>query len=364
MADNKFKSLVDNPIIKWLGFIFAAIGFLWLVYENFIKIDTPLLQYEVESNIKILAKNESVSALRIMVDTLDINKSGNNISIYKIKVINNGGECITPELYDKGDFGLQIINGELVEYPTQVVASSSHIVERFNEISKFNRKDFIHIPPITLDVNEFYILKFGILHSNEEEPKFNIKGKIINQRVISLVDINKEDIPWATTIFNGGLWIQVQRVIIYGLFLIVFIIIFAVILSYISTQKTKIKRKKVIQQIKKSGIIERNVLHDYIDRGGGYIRNIYIILKMPTNKIIANYSKSIKYTESNYYKMNATQRKFHNNRRKLYLDLVRNGYLNLDGDTISINKTKQESLKRLYDLLEQEKLIKSYNAED
>ena len=360
---SSIKSIIDNSLMKWLTFIFGALGFFWLIYDNFIKIDTPLLQYEVMSNVQILNKEESVSSLRIMIDTLDINKSENNISIYKIKVINNGGECITKKLYDDGDFGIFIKNGKLVEYPSLMTASTAHIKDRFLNIQIKNKKNFINIPSITLDVEEFYIIKFAVIHKSIDEPLFEVKGKIINQKEILLVDVNENDVFWYNKAYSGEFIIQIARILLYGIILlIIFFTSIYLLVDVLPEKKKKYKRRKIIKQIKTSDDVDNDVLNDYIKFGDTFIARTNTILQTPITKLNSQYNKSIHYVESMSSKNsnNKEQYKFHNDRRSVYLNLINSGYLQIDGDNITINKNKKITVKNYYDLLKHNGLISKY----
>lgn len=166
-------SILDSSFMKWVAFIFATIGVVWIFYDNFVKKNCANFEYEILSETSIFNNQEDISLLRIFIDSLDVQKSHANISFFTIKITNNGDKHISTESYDSGNFGLNLHNGFVIEPPVLISASTEYLQRKINpDLLKLRDSAFIEIPRTSLDIDDYYIIKFGMLHHNDSIPIF------------------------------------------------------------------------------------------------------------------------------------------------------------------------------------------------
>ena len=167
-------SILDSSFMKWVAFIFATIGVVWIFYDNFVKKNCANFEYEILSETSIFNNQEDISLLRIFIDSLDVQKSHANISFFTIKITNNGDKHISTESYDSGNFGLNLHNGFVIEPPVLISASTEYLQRKINpDLLKLRDSAFIEIPRTSLDIDDYYIIKFGMLHHNDSIPGFD-----------------------------------------------------------------------------------------------------------------------------------------------------------------------------------------------
>ena len=127
-------SILDSSFMKWVAFIFATIGVVWIFYDNFVKKNCANFEYEILSETSIFNNQEDISLLRIFIDSLDVQKSHANISFFTIKITNNGDKHISTESYDSGNFGLNLHNGFVIEPPVLISASTEYLQRKINPV--------------------------------------------------------------------------------------------------------------------------------------------------------------------------------------------------------------------------------------
>ena len=139
-------SILDSSFMKWVAFIFATIGVVWIFYDNFVKKNCANFEYEILSETSIFNNQEDISLLRIFIDSLDVQKSHANISFFTIKITNNGDKHISTESYDSGNFGLNLHNGFVIEPPVLISASTEYLQRKINpDLLKLRDLSLIHI---------------------------------------------------------------------------------------------------------------------------------------------------------------------------------------------------------------------------
>lgn len=70
-------SILDSSFMKWVAFIFATIGVVWIFYDNFVKKNCANFEYEILSETSIFNNQEDISLLRIL---LSVTPSGSKMS--------------------------------------------------------------------------------------------------------------------------------------------------------------------------------------------------------------------------------------------------------------------------------------------
>ena len=51
-------SILDSSFMKWVAFIFATIGVVWIFYDNFVKKNCANFEYEILSETSIFNNQE------------------------------------------------------------------------------------------------------------------------------------------------------------------------------------------------------------------------------------------------------------------------------------------------------------------
>ena len=188
-----FKRMLDYTAFRCLLAIlslFGGIVTIYTIYAIFIKENAPKFEYEILSDVSIFNNTEDISSIRIFVDGIDVQKNNLNIKMFTVKMINNGDQHINHDSYDICDFGLKVHGGYIIEQPTLIGASTDHIKDRYKELATKQDSLFLHMPYLPLDVDDYYILKYGILHDANSTPHFTPVGKISGQKKIEVTGVD------------------------------------------------------------------------------------------------------------------------------------------------------------------------------
>ena len=340
-------SILDSSFMKWVAFIFATIGVVWIFYDNFVKKNCANFEYEILSETSIFNNQEDISLLRIFIDSLDVQKSHANISFFTIKITNNGDKHISTESYDSGNFGLNLHNGFVIEPPVLISASTEYLQRKINpDLLKLRDSAFIEIPRTSLDIDDYYIIKFGMLHHNDSIQGFDSEGKIVS-----------------------GRWnVQIIRFLFYGLlFFVLFICLLWIFVEAIPNYKANKKRATVLKDILGSTQIDFIVREDYIAHGAERILQIHNTLKYNDKELTKKYNKSLSYITSNYSVAlnNKGQRKWHELRMSEFNNLIDRKYIIQQPDnTFIVDKRRKASVDYLYNLLQKNGLLQGFPGTD
>lgn len=341
------KAFLGNVWVRLGVFIITILGVVFSLYTG-LSYRNPELEYEIISRTTIFDKNERISQLRILIDSLDVQQNNTNISIFTIKVVNNG-QNIAPVLYDGGDFGIIVNNGYIIEEPTVVEAATPHIQKRLKDKVFSQDSTFINMPNIALDTKDYYIIKFGMIHHNDSIPNITSIGKIVGQKHINIKYIEDQE-KYYITAFKGRWLVQLLRLLSYGIFSIC--CIFAIIILWIiiseSNSKYNKRMKQLLKDIEKENInIHPVVKDDFIKDGQYFIFHLYSLL---SDIELLN----IKYPQVLALMMSDKDfRQLINGRRSDDVDkLIERKYIiaNNDGG-IEINVEMKQSVDFLYDFL-------------
>ena len=289
-------SILDSSFMKWVAFIFATIGVVWIFYDNFVKKNCANFEYEILSETSIFNNQEDISLLRIFIDSLDVQKSHANISFFTIKITNNGDKHISTESYDSGNFGLNLHNGFVIEPPVLISASTEYLQRKINpDLLKLRDSAFIEIPRTSLDIDDYYIIKFGMLHHNDSIPGFDSEGKIVGQKKINIKNITKIAPSLSHQAVSGRWNVQIIRFLFYGLlFFVLFICLLWIFVEAIPNYKANKKRATVLKDILGSTQIDFIVREDYIAHGAERILQIHNTLKYNDKELTKKYNKSLR----------------------------------------------------------------------
>ena len=342
---------IDKFPAKMVLAVFTVGGLLLAVYTAFIQKKKPDFQYLIISQTSVYNQTEEVSSINIFVDSIDVQKSNLNVSIFYIKIENAGNADISYGDYDKGLFGIGVTDGSVLAGPYLVTASTPHLEKRFNESVLHIDSSFIQFPCLPLDENDYYIVKIAVLHQNDIIPQFAALGKITGQRDIIIQDIYR-DAPsvWATSL--AGKWnVQLIRILIY--FIIPFISLLLLSLLAILFEKNPIGKDvdSVVKKAKREQYsILPFVLDDFQERGGYHILKIFEVIDKGDEVINDEYKTSLVYMKSE--EKDIQQLHFHYSRLEFYEELLLMGYFVKGEDgTISVNRDAESSVRYICNAL-------------
>lgn len=348
------KSILDTRLAKWIQLFLAVIGVAWGFYGILYR-RVPKLVYEIQSQTDIFNKSEELSSVHLVVDTVDVLKTNQNISVVNIKVQNIGNQSLRTVDYDDGLFGLVLQGGTILKEVTISESCNQHIIDRYKELTPTTSKDFMEIPKLALDEDEWYTISIAVLHNNNTKPVFEPVGKIIGQREISVVNASSEKISFGKQLFYGGWLVNGIRLLISFVIVVIIVSLIAGFVVSISEGVDKRKKERVKHKIISDPEIASFVRDDYLLNEDFFIRiaeHYYSLGEKRTNNAFKRASLFISDLENlksqNYDKY-----------RSVYMDinrLIEKGYLIVDDHgQISTIRAIKESINKVIDILQKEK---------
>ena len=357
---NGSKLFVDRPAIKFIGWVCTVASLFTGVYFALLYKPSSHFEYEVISKTQILNRNVDVASIHIMIDSLDIRQDSMNISIIEIKVSNTGREHLRREDYDNSTFGLEIVNGKLLEEPEVSSYSSTHILRCFKNHS-FDAKDtFVTIPIIPLDSKDNYQIKLVILHHRNKIISFVPHGKIIGQKEIDVLENKKNKELFWRRVFDENIGIHTIRLIVYLVMIIAFIWIIVTIEEKINNKKKQKIEKELIIQFRKNKQIDDEVIDDYQTMRFREFCQMADLMKLLEGDLLHKYKASINYTRNEKNKANEEQWNFHKRRYSLMKKMLEKRYIEIVDDRLKINKKKKISILEIMQKVIDSKLYMSY----
>lgn len=134
MGKDNIKTFVNNRFVQITTVIATIIGLIFALLSYF-QNNEPKFEYEIVSRTTIFNETKRISSLQVLYDSIDVQQNNLNISVFTIKVINNG-QHIAPSFYDDGDFGIKVNNGFVTEKPVVVTTATPHIQNRLDDCFK------------------------------------------------------------------------------------------------------------------------------------------------------------------------------------------------------------------------------------
>lgn len=344
------RDFFDKPLVKWFERIIAIISVIWGFYAEF-HTRAPFLEYEIQSKAVLFNNTEELSSVQLMVDTIDVLKSNQNISIVTIKVSNNGNQSLRTSDYDDGFFGLTISDASILKDVSLSEACNQHIEERYRELSPLTSKYFVDIPKISMDKGDWYTITVALLHDNSTSPVIEPKGKIIGQKRIRLVNASSEKPSFWNQLLYGRWYVHLVRWLLYLVISVIAIFIIGGVGISISESVGKRKREGKKQEIAANPDISSFIRDDYLKNEDTYIRIANHYYNLGESRINNVYAKSKSFISD----INNINDDDYDNYRSIYLDisrLIERGYLIIDVQgQISTVRTVKESIQKVIDLL-------------
>lgn len=357
---NRIKKTASDK----LGWVIAIISLILTIYLGFFKTEKPKFEYDIVSSTRFINNEETAYYLKILIDTLDVQENHLNISAYNVKIENKGTKNIRYDDYDKGFFGLNIVNGTLLEPPTLIETSSEHIKKLFRPDS-FEEVDKIQVPAMSLDIDDYYILHIVLLHKADIEPELIPEGKIIGQKLIILNQKEEESIGFWVKTFGGNWLVQLVRALLYFIVFVLLILLIIFISDKVDDCIRTKKRKKVIKEVASNKELVQFVVNDYLDHGAHFIERVNDLYNKTESEITTKYKKSKAFINSKraLESNNREAIAIHNHRYSLISSKIDKGYFELrDDDSIVFNKEAQKSVQVLYSELVARHMISYSNS--
>lgn len=334
-------------IFKYAGWGIGLVSLLLTIYSEFIRKNEPKLEYDIISSTKFINKNETSANLRIYIDSLDVQENHLNITAFNIKVENKGTSYLRYDDYDQGFFGLKIQNGYLLEPPAFVEVSIDHIKNLYHESDSVVDSTAINIPKLSLDVDDYYILRIVLLHSADSVPYFQPEGRILGQKEIHLNNLKSPTPSFWTLVFIGDWSVHLVRILLYLAIIIISALLVGLTFSKIEKYYKRIKRKHLVSKMSKRGKIAQFVKDDFIRYGEFFIVRIHEVYSKNDEELVSHYQKCKEFvTNKNAKRKNLHYYTYHYN---TYLSMIERGYLELkDDNSIAVVKEARNSVCQLY----------------
>lgn len=351
-----------SKISKYIGWIIAIVSLGITIYLGFIKKNEPKLEYDIVSSTTFINNKESAAYLKILIDTIDIQENHLNISAINIKVENKGSEDISYYKYDKGFFGLRISNGKLLEPPTLLEASNEHIRQQFSQCDSIIDNQSVSVPALSLDKEDYYVMRVVLLHNIDSVPSFIAEGKIVGQKEILVNTYNSPSPNFWVIAFGGNWLVQLARFFVFLIILFFVIALIVFIGDKIDEIKSKQKRKQIIKEVTGKKNILQSVKNDYINIGSSIIEEANEIYNKTEVDISNKYKKSKDFINSKRALEKNNRQAFdtHLSRYNQITKLIEKGYLILrDDDSIVFNKDAKRSVQSIYAIVAANGMLRS-----
>ena len=285
---------------SFLGFILAAIFGGITIYTEFYRDNNPEIKTEIIANASILDIKEDIPDLQVIYQEENIKKSHKNLSSLLIKISNTGRNPILSSYYDDSSpFGLQIFHCEIIKSEI-VSASNEYLISKLKEKEKKIIDDKFIFPKIIFEPNDYIVLKFLLMHSENQEVKAATVGKVASTKFLKVLETFQQDGKegfWKQ-VFSGSILVHFSRIPVYFIIFIILILILFLPPVLISEFIQERNRKKTVNVYKKHSKLEINEDHEkifnyYISRGLGRLNKARKLLtkEEELSELIAKYQK-------------------------------------------------------------------------
>ena len=359
MKENTFGKYLDNFAFKTIITLFGLVGAFVTIYV-FLQEKKVDLRYEIIADTNVLDFNADINKLEVLYDSTNLKKTGENLRIYTVKIVNNGEEDIIKEFYDENEpVGIRINSGKIIEKP-EIIQSSNDYLKRNVKFIKNENEDIL-FSKVIIESGEFFIIKLLVLHNNNTIPNIKSFGKVAGQQkidVVNAVDV-KEEMTFLKKTFYGNIWTQLVRLLAYLLAGFGFIALVIESSERIKKYKEKKRRVKNVNDFKKLKDYQYTRMDDAIfDR---YLNNKYSIYSIYKDNELQEMLKLIE--DENYlnetYKLLSEQVKSKEFRRfriggegwSTINEMLNDGIVFKENEKLSINLAMKETLEKFLDFL-------------
>lgn len=238
-----------NGLLGTIALI-LTLGFAYYdEYKNKINISFQLL-----SQSSVLDVHENIGKLDIIFDGTSIKETGERLSIYIIRLINDGQVVIRNNDYDiQSPLGLVIENGKVVESPTLLHGSNAYIQEQLKLTESQNIKTgkfSVAFSPLIMEPREYFDIKLLLLHPANSVPIITPIGKIAGiAESFQLKNMKAETSPsFYYKVFSGDVLVQLVRLISYFMGMIFAVLMVAALLDIVRNTIETRQNKRLLNQ--------------------------------------------------------------------------------------------------------------------
>ncbi len=255
-----------------IGIVFGSLG----IYVTYFEERSPNITATIISEVQVVDIKENISDLKILYRNKDILSENKSLKLYTINIQNSGSETILKSFYDEdAPFGVVINNGDIIENPSVVGASSDYLKENFQFIT--NNANKLTLKPIIFESNQEVQLKLLVLHDVDISPTLELTGKIAHVSIINpkILPMHEENSTFLKSILNGSITDQIGRIILYPSILLILFLVTSFFLLIPSKVQSK-KRNRIFtnfitdMNLNKSKEINW-VYNRYIENGVGFL---------------------------------------------------------------------------------------------
>lgn len=346
-------NIVDSPWVKWISVLIGFAGFIWICYDHIVE-NSPKLTFTIVKEASLLNDEANIPSLQIVLDSINIRTAKSNISIYTIKIANEGKQHITKNMYDE-NIQLSIKQGRYIGTPILSYASSPHISSYFTNKTLTSNEHILNLPNISMDKGDAYLLDVIIIHSIDTVPNFKIHGKITGQKeIIFTREVTKKASFWNIT-FGGGIWVNIVRLVFYFIFGVAVIVIIFLLVEKITSTYHKVKLQKSIQKITSRHRVNQQIIDDFNEF------EMYDLMLMHQWLTISNEDATKKYLQiQKKCKSKTNSIKVYRFKQELEIveQMIHKGYLNQSNENmLSINDSMKNDFIYVYKRLKKQKQI-------
>jgi hypothetical protein len=269
---SRLSKVEKKYALSFFGFLIAVILGGITIYIEFYRDNSPEIKTEIIANASILDIKEDITDLQIIYHEENIKKSHKNLTSLIIKLSNTGRNPILNAYYDDSfPFGLQISDCEIIKNDI-VSASNTYLINKLKD-KKIENDKFI-FPKIIFEPDDYIVLKFLLMHSENQKIKVTHIGKVASTKFLNITETfqeNDKELFWQQ-IFSGSIIVHLSRIPIYFIIFIFLILIFLLPPFWITTLFQEKNRYKTVTAYKKLSKLQLNEDHEkifnyYISKG-------------------------------------------------------------------------------------------------
>lgn len=283
---NNFKNFDQKFSFSFLG---LALSVFYIIYTEFIKIDKPIIDFEILTNTNVIdLKEENLSSLNIIYKNKSITEEKKDLRILTFKVINNGRKSLLIGDLDPNDpLGFEIIDGVVVDDPVVILSNNTYISKNIRIVNM--KGNLFSWNNVIMDPGDFFIIKFLVSVDKPIIPKVKAIGKIAGNRKLNVYEMNEKNPEEGTLqkVASGNFIIHALRFIIY--FSIIILILITTFVALIRLQKwyELSKRDALTKKFKKLKMETQDpifdfVLNEYMKKGSRFIRGMLTLVESPS----------------------------------------------------------------------------------
>ncbi len=180
MSDKFYKN-----IMFWFG-VAGLFSVILTAYNIFYRPHKGL-EFKIEKIVDLFdIKDDGINLKVFLKDSIEIQKDLKNISIYELEIKNEGSENISVSDFDSNlGFGINLTNGEIIQKPE--ILNSSDIAYYSDVIKQVSSERIIFKNKI-IDSDNYFSIKFFVLHDRQQIPTIKSFGRISGQGSIPVLD--------------------------------------------------------------------------------------------------------------------------------------------------------------------------------